>query len=89
MNCSPNRCSTFAGLLTLLIGILPWVQAQETAFDVGYYPYHHKLRARADLSHSKDVVAARFVLTSQGNTNELAAAVVPVVIRLPQAHIAR
>jgi hypothetical protein len=54
--------------------------------DVGYYPYHKKLRARAvvtDLTAAQPGAQARVVLIAEGNTNELASATASIVTNLP------
>jgi len=61
--------------------------AQPPELHVGYYPYHHKLRARANLGElppAEPGAVARFVLTAEGSTNELATATARVVTNLPR-----
>jgi hypothetical protein len=78
------RFAVRLGFFALIVSL---VQAGEPVFHVGYYPYHQKLRARANLTQWKDasaVTGARFVLTQKDNTNELASARASVVAQLPR-----
>ena len=60
-------------LFTLLVLAAPCLPAAEPA--VAYYPYHHKLRARLDISmHSgfREVTGVSVVLTRKGNHRAIA-----------------
>jgi hypothetical protein len=76
------------GLTTSIAALVQPAPTKIMAADlaVAYYPYHRKLRVRADLSRlpgARNVRQAHFIVTQQGNSTPLAAATLTTFAGLP------